>query len=66
MAEGHGRDAWSRAALLCAVLANAHRDPRKGRALTPADFDPYARAQAPVETLGREGLAALKAAFVKG
>ena len=41
MAEGHGRDAWGRVSLLCALIGNAHRDPKKGRAFKPADFDPY-------------------------
>lgn len=27
---------------MMALLANCNRDPRKGRALRPEDFDPYA------------------------
>jgi hypothetical protein len=42
MVEGHGRDAWARTALVCTIIANAHRDPKKGRAFRPEDFDPYA------------------------
>ncbi|HUS47872.1 MAG TPA: hypothetical protein VM098_07125 [Phycisphaerae bacterium] len=45
MAEGHGRDRWSRTALLCALIANSNRDPRKGRAFHVEDFDPYSREQ---------------------
>ena len=40
LAEGHGRDAWGRLSLLCALIGNAHRDPKKGRAFKPGDFDP--------------------------
>jgi len=43
MAEGHSRDRWSRLASLLAMLANCNRDPKKGRAFKPADFDPYER-----------------------
>lgn len=68
MAEGRGRLEWGQTAALLALLANAHRDPRKGRPLTPADFDPYARR-------GRKGreradfkgdIGILKAVFVDG
>ncbi len=63
MAEGHGRDAWARAALLCALYANAHRDPKKGRAFTPGDFDPYAQGREAVE-IAQVGMETLKAAFM--
>ena len=43
MAEGRGRSDWSRTAALMALTANCHRDPKKGRAFKPADFDPYAQ-----------------------
>ena len=41
MAEGLGRDRWAHTSMLCALIANANRDPKKGRAFKPADFDPY-------------------------
>jgi len=41
MAEGHGRDVWGPLSVLCALIGNAHRDPKKGRAFKPSDFDPY-------------------------
>ncbi|MCC7350217.1 MAG: hypothetical protein IT446_06575 [Phycisphaerales bacterium] len=43
MAEGLGRERWSHTSLICALIANAHRDPKRGRPFKPADFDPYAR-----------------------
>jgi len=73
MAEGHGRDEWGRTALLCALVANAHRDPKKGRAFKVADFDPFAREpgdlpaadrQAGVIEVNRENIGTLKQAFV--
>ena len=27
--------------MLCALIANANRDPKKGRAFKPDDFNPY-------------------------
>jgi len=64
MAEGHGRDEWGRTALLCALVANAHRDPKKGRAFKVADFDPYGREPGEVIEVNRENIGILKQAFV--
>ena len=41
MAEGRGRDEWGRTAALLALIANVNRDPRRGRAFRPSDFNPY-------------------------
>jgi hypothetical protein len=35
------RMGWNHAAAICCVIANANR--AKGRAFTPADFNPYTR-----------------------
>lgn len=43
MAEGLGRERWAHTSLVCALIANAHRDPKKGRSFKPSDFDPYVR-----------------------
>jgi len=43
MAEGRQREQWSRLSALMALVANTQRDPKKTRALKPADFDPFAR-----------------------
>ena len=43
MAEGLGRRRWAHTSLICALLANANRDPKKGRVFKPSDFDPYAK-----------------------
>ncbi len=42
MAEARERSGWARASALLALIANAHRDPKKTRAFKPGDFDPYA------------------------
>ena len=65
MVEGRGRFEWSRTAALMALACNLMRDPRKGKAVSPDDFNPFAPPK-PVPVLkGTEMLAALKAAFVK-
>ena len=43
MAEGLGRERWTHTSILCSLIANANRDPKKHRALKPSDFDPYVR-----------------------
>ena len=65
MAEGQGRDEWGRTALLCALVANAHRDPKKGRAFKVADFDPYGRDPGEVIEVNRENIETLKQAFTR-
>lgn len=41
MAEGHGREQWAHTSVICALFANAHRDPKKQRPFKPDDFNPY-------------------------
>ncbi|WP_428937764.1 hypothetical protein [Fontivita pretiosa] len=40
MAEGRIEQEWNHTAAILAMLANVNRDPKKGRALRPADFHP--------------------------
>ena len=55
MAEGRDRQCWNHTSQLLALIANANRDPKKGRAFRPSDFNPYARGK------GRKGLPITKA-----
>jgi hypothetical protein len=62
MAEARQHDAWSRTAALLALLANCHRDPRRSRAFTVADFHPlmdHAEAKPPLADVS-----VLKAVFI--
>ncbi|MCC6910064.1 MAG: hypothetical protein IT430_19185 [Phycisphaerales bacterium] len=43
MAEAKRREQWARTSAVMALIANTHRDRRKGRPLRPSDFDPFAR-----------------------
>ena len=52
MAEAKARSAWDRTSLVCALIANANRDPKKSRPYKPADFNPYAKS----DTKGRRGI----------
>ena len=48
-----------------ALAVNLMRDPKKGKAVSPSDFNPFAP-KPPVPILkGKEMLAALKSAFIK-
>lgn len=42
MAEGRGREMWGHTSAVLALMANCNRDPKKSRAFSPADFNPYA------------------------
>ena len=66
MAEGHSRDKWSRLSALLALTANCHRDPKKGRALRPSDFDPFGKERGQVIEVSRENIGLLKDALTKG
>lgn len=41
MVEGKGRADWARTSALMAMICNVNRDPKKGKASKPADFNPY-------------------------
>ena len=66
MAEGRERDEWSRMSVLCALIANAHRDPKKGRAFRPSDFDPFQRERGEVIEVNRDNIGLLREAFTGG
>jgi hypothetical protein len=67
MAEGNSQSQWATTSLICAIIANAHRDPKKSRPFKPADFNPHLdpkkerRREAIVITKGNMGV--LKDAF---
>ena len=63
MSEGHGRDEWGRLSVLCALIGNAHRDPKKGRAFKPSDFDPFGREPGEVVEVNQENIGLLREAF---
>ena len=42
MAEAKAQHDWARNAALMALIANAHRDPKKTRPFSPKDFNPVA------------------------
>lgn len=65
MVEGRGRFEWGRTSSLMALAANLVRDPRRGRAAVPSDFNPFApRARKPI-LRGAEMKEALVAAFCR-
>jgi hypothetical protein len=46
MADARQKHDWSMTSSLMALIANAHRDPKKHRPFKPADFDPSIQSQA--------------------
>ena len=65
MVEGRGKFEWGIASSLMALLVNLNRDPRKGNAASPADFNPFAPKAPKVVLKGAEMKEALKAAFCR-
>jgi len=41
MEEAHDREMWLHTSTALAMLANVNRNPKKSRAMRPADFNPY-------------------------
>ena len=65
MAEGRSREAWNHTAAVLAMLANCNRDPKKGKALGPADFHPYApRQRGPAIRVTKENITEMRAEFI--
>ncbi len=62
MAEGRSRDEWARTSSLLALIANAHRDPKKTRGYKPGDFNPFA---APAK-VAKVSVEVLKDVFLHG
>jgi hypothetical protein len=63
MAEARSRDAWHHTSALMALIANCHRDAKKHRPFTPADFHPGLSRTPPLPAGGTD-LSILKQVFV--
>lgn len=65
MSEGRGKDAWAHTSSLLALLANAHRDPKKkSTPYSSSDFNPHESHQKdkPIATV--TDLSILKTVFI--
>jgi len=61
MAEALRKHDWSMTSSMMALIANAHRDPKKHGPFKPTDFDPTSRSHAqPIKT----GVGVLKDVFI--
>ena len=65
MVEGKGRFDWAQTSSLMALAVNLMRDPKKGKSVSPADFNPFAEKPPKIVLKGKEILDALKAAFIR-
>lgn len=64
MAEARASSEWAQTSAVLAMLANAHRDPKKTRVFTPNDFNPL-EARRRKRVLGRtKDLSILRTVFV--
>jgi len=61
MAEAKARDHWAHTSCVLAMIANAHRDPKKTRAYRPSDFNPFARKRKRGFPITTENISMLKA-----
>lgn len=66
MAGAKQTDDWNHTAAILALLANLHRDPKKGKAFKPADFHPALK-KAPVANAvaPKVDVSVLKTVFVR-
>jgi hypothetical protein len=65
MAEARSKDNWHHTAAMLALLANAHRDPKKTGPFKPDDFNPFANKEEPIRLKdNQEAFALLKHVFV--
>jgi hypothetical protein len=64
MAEAHHRQAWAHTSSLMALIANCHRDPKRGRALRPEDFFDPARLDTDPDSLPAADMAMVKDALM--
>ena len=64
MAEAHGRDCWNHTSAILAMIANVNRDPKKGKAFKPSDFNPHVEKQRSGIPLTSDNLSILKTVFV--
>jgi len=65
MAQARSQETWNHTSSILALIANAHRDPRKHRAFKPQDFHPHVRAGASAPAVKVKGLSILKTVFVR-
>jgi len=64
MAGARLRDSWARDSLIMTLIANANRDPRKGRPFKPADFNPFfERAKKQPQKIDAQSLSMLRDKF---
>ena len=65
MVEGRGKFEWAQTSALMAIIANIVRDPKRGKPISPATFNPFAPHVKKIILHGEEMKEALKAAFCR-
>jgi len=65
MAEGLGRERWAHTSMVCCLIANANRDPKRSRPFKPSDFDPYTARRSEAVVVDKENIGLLRQAFTQ-
>jgi len=65
MTDARVQDNWSHTSALLALIANVNRDPKKTRAMKPADFNPYSKTAPPDAAKPMADIRMLKDVFVR-
>ena len=64
MAEAKAASEWAQTSAVLALIANAHRDPKKSRVFSPLDFNPLENRKGKRVTDRTNDLSILKSVFV--
>ena len=64
MAQARKQESWEHTSAMLSLIANTHRDPKKTKAFSPRDFNPYAHLEEHVERI--ESLGVLRDQFLRG
>ena len=64
MTEAKAVGEWAQTSAVLALIANAHRDPKKSRVFTPLDFNPLEARKRKQVTAKTNDLSFLKTVFV--
>jgi hypothetical protein len=65
MADGKQRDAWAHTSSLMALLVNINRDPKRGRAVKPDDFNPFAQRCKPARKMSWDEFDGLMGSLIR-
>lgn len=66
MAEGKQRNEWSHTSSVMALLVNINRNPKRGKAVKPCDFNPFVQRAKPVRKMSWDEFDGLMRSMIRG